>query len=197
MLFEGKEQIFSKKCQCPPGGQSNFKFLYDDAQPDKCNFKKHPDSRSNYNILTLESKENNQNMGNNCQKSHIKTNYETGKEQYNIFHNQFPKEEKQSRIKTNYNSGNEQYNIFHNQFPQEGKQSSIKTNYQTGNEQCNIFHNKFPQEGPQSSIKTNYQTGNEKCNIFHNQFPQEGPQSSIKVTQMPGGNSHVRFAAQQ
>ena len=52
-------------------------------------------------------------------------------------------------------------------------------------------------EGKQSSIKTNYEVGNEKCNIFHNQFPAEGKQSSIKVTQMPGGNSHVRYAAQQ
>ena len=170
MFFEGKEQTFSKRCQCPPGGQSNFKFLYDDAQPDKCNFKKHPDSRSNYNIVTLESKENNQRMGNNVQKSHIKTNYDTGKEQYNIFHNQFPKEEKQSKKKTNYISGNEQYNIFHNQ---------------------------FPKEGPKSSIKTNYEYGNEKCNIFHNQFPQGEKQSSIKVTQNPGGNSNFIFNQQQ
>ena len=143
MYFEGKEQNSSIRCKCPPGGQSNFQFLYDDAQPEKCNFKKHPDTKSNYNILTLESKENNQGMSNaqrNC---------------------------------------------------------SIKTNYEYGNEKCNIFHNQFPQEGKQSSIKTNYQTGDEKCNIFHNQFPQEAPQSSIRVTQMPGGNSHVRFAAQQ
>ena len=143
MYFEGKEQTSSIRCKCPPGGQSNFQFLYNDAQPEKCNFKKHPDSKSNYNILTLESKENNQDMSNaqrNC---------------------------------------------------------SIKTNYEYGKEKCNIFHNQFPQEGKQSSIKTNYETGNEKCNIFHNQFPQEAPQSSIRVTQMPGGNSHVRFAAQQ
>ena len=143
MYFEGKEQNSSIRCKCPPGGQSNFQFLYDDAQPEKCNFKKHPDTKSNYNILTLESKENNQGMSNaqrNC---------------------------------------------------------SIKTNYEYGKEQCNIFHNQFPEEGKQSSIKTNYETGNEKCNIFHNQFPQEAPQSSIRVTQMPGGNSHVRFAAQQ
>ena len=143
MYFEGKEQTSSIRCKCPPGGQSNFQFLYNDAQPEKCNFKKHPDSKSNYNILTLESKENNQDMSNaqrNC---------------------------------------------------------SIKTNYEYGKEKCNIFHNQFPQEGKQSSIKTNYETGNEKCNIFHNQFPQEAPQSSIRVTQMPGGNSHVRYAAQQ
>ena len=143
MFFEGKEQTSSIRCKCPPGGQSNFQFLYNDAQPEKCNFKKHPDSKSNYNILTLESKENNQDMSNaqrNC---------------------------------------------------------SIKTNYEYGKEKCNIFHNQFPQEGKQSSIKTNYETGNEKCNIFHNQFPQEAPQSSIRVTQMPGGNSHVRYAAQQ
>ena len=143
MYFEGKEQTSSIRCKCPPGGQSNFQFLYNDAQPEKCNFKKHPDSKSNYNILTLESKENNQDMSNaqrNC---------------------------------------------------------SIKTNYEYGKEKCNIFHNQFPQEGKQSSIKTNYETGNEKCNIFHNQFQQEAPQSSIRVTQMPGGNSHVRYAAQQ
>ena len=166
MNFEGKEQTFSKRCQCPPGGQSNFKFMYDDAQPDKCNFKKHPDSKSNYNIVTLEAKENNLNMGNNGQKSHIKTNYVIGKEQYNIFHNQFPKEAKQSKKKTNYNVGNEQYNMF---------------------------HNTFPEEGPKSSIRTNYETGTEKCNIFHNQFPNSGKQSSIRVTQNPGGNSHVKF----
>ena len=143
MYFEGKEQNSSIRCKCPPGGQSNFQFLYDDAQPEKCNFKKHPDTKSNYNILTLESKENNQGMSNAQRNCSIKTNYEYGKEQYNIFHNQ------------------------------------------------------FPEEGKQSSIKTNYETGNEKCNILHNQFPQEAPQSSIRVTQMPGGNSHVRFAAQQ
>ena len=170
MFFEGKEQTSSIRCKCPPGGQSNFQFLYDNAQPEKCNFKKHPDSKSNYNILTLESKENSQDMGNAQRNCSIKTNYEYGKEQCNI---------------------------FHNQYPEEGKQSSIKTNYETGTEKCNIFHNQFPQEGKQSSIKTNYQTGNEKCNIFHNQFPQEAPQSSIRVTQMPGGNSHVRYAAQQ
>ena len=143
MFFEGKEQTSSIRCQNPPGGKSNFQFLYNDAQPEKCNFKKYPDSKSNYNILTLESKENNQDMSNaqrNC---------------------------------------------------------SIKTNYEYGKEKCNIFHNQFPQEGKQSSIKTNYETGTEKCNIFHNQFPQEAPQSSIRVTQMPGGNSHVRYAAQQ
>ena len=166
MNFEGKEQTFSKRCQCPPGGQSNFKFMYDDAQPDKCNFKKHPDSKNNYNIVTLESKENTQIIGNNPKQSHKKTNYECGKEQYNIFHNQFPKEVKQSKKKTNYNVGNEQYNMF---------------------------HNTFPEEGPKSSIRTNYETGTEKCNIFHNQFPNSGKQSSIRVTQNPGGNSHVKF----
>ena len=171
MFFEGKEQTSSIRCKCPPGGQSNFQFLHDDAKPDKCNFKKFPDSKANYNILTLESKENNQNMGNNPQRN--------------------------CSIKTNYEYGKEQYNIFHNQFPQEAKQSSIKTNYEFGNEKCNIFHNQFPGEGPQSSIKTNYECGNEKCNIFHNQFPQEAKQSSIRVTQMPGGNSHVRYADQQ
>ena len=140
MFFEGKEQTFSKRCQCPPGGQSNFKFLYDDAQPDKCNFKKHPDSRSNYNIVTLESKENNQSMGNNVQKSHIKTNYDTGKEQYNIFHNQFPKEGPKSSIKTNYEYGNEKCNIFHNQFPQGEKQSSIKVTQNPGGNSNFIFN---------------------------------------------------------
>ena len=140
MFFEGKEQAFSKRCQCPPGGQSNFKFLYDDAQPDKCNFKKHPDSRSNYNIVTLESKENNQSMGNNVQKSHIKTNYDTGKEQYNIFHNQFPKEGPKSSIKTNYEYGNEKCNIFHNQFPQGEKQSSIKVTQNPGGNSNFIFN---------------------------------------------------------
>ena len=144
MYFEGREQTSSIRCTNPPGGQSNFQFLYNDPQPDKCNFKKFPDTKNNYNILTLESKENNQDMGNNVQRN-----------------------------------------------------CSIKTNYEYGKEQCNIFHNQFPQEGKQSSIKTNYQTGTEKCNIFHNQFPQEGPQSSIRVTQMPGGNSHVRYAVQQ
>ena len=141
MFFEGKEQTSSIRCQCPPGGQSNFKFIYDDAQPDKCNYKKHPDSKSNYNIVTLESKENNQSIGNNGQKSHIKTNYDCGKEQYNIFHNQFPKEAKQSKIKTNYNSGNEQYNIFHNQFPKEGKHSSIKVTQNPGGNSKMRFNN--------------------------------------------------------
>ena len=140
MFFEGKEQTSSIRCQCPPGGQSNFKFLYDDAQPDKCNFKKHPDSRSNYNIVTLESKENNQSMGNNVQKSHIKTNYDTGKEQYNIFHNQFPKEGPKSSIKTNYEYGNEKCNIFHNQFPQGEKQSSIKVTQNPGGNSNFIFN---------------------------------------------------------
>ena len=160
MNFEGKEQIFSKRCQCPPGGQSNFKFLYDDAQPDKCNFKKHPDSKSNYNIVTLESKENNLNIGNNAQKSHIKTNYNIGKEQYNIFHNQFPDEPKQ---------GNEQYNIFHNQFPKEGPKSSIKTNYEYGNEKCNIFHNQFPQGEKHSSIRVTQNPGGNSNILFNSQ----------------------------
>ena len=141
MFFEGKEQTSSIRCKCPPGGQSNFKFLYDDAQPDKCNFKKHPDSKSNYNIVTLESKENIQSMGNDSGKSHIKTNYDVGKEQYNIFHNQFPKEGKQSRIRTNYNSGNEQYNIFHNQFPQGEKQSSIRVTQNPGGNSKVLFNN--------------------------------------------------------
>ena len=166
MFFEGKEQTSSIRCKCPPGGESNFKFLYDDPQPDKCNFKKHPDSKNNYNIVTLESKENTQIIGNNPKQSQKKTNYECGKEQYNIFHNQFPKEAKQSKKKTHYNVGNEQYNMF---------------------------HNTFPEEGPKSSIRTNYETGTEKCNIFHNQFPNSGKQSSIRVTQNPGGNSHVKF----
>ena len=169
MFFEGKEQTFTKKSQIPPGGQSKFKFMYDDAKPEKCNFKKHPDSKNNYNIVTLESKENTQIIGNNPKQSQKKTNYECGKEQYNIFHNQFPNEPKQSKIKTNYNSGNEQYNIFHNQ---------------------------FPKEGPKSSIKTNFEYGNEKCNIFHNQFPKEEKQSSIRVTQNPGGNSNILFNSQ-
>ena len=170
MFFDGKEQTSSIRCNCPPGGQSNFQFLYNNAQPDKTNFKKFPDTKTNYNILTFESKENNQSMGNDHQKN--------------------------SSIKTNYEYGKEQYNIFHNQFPQEGPKSSIKTNYEFGNEKINIFHNQFPSEGPQSSIRTNYEYGNEKCNIFHNQFPQEGKLSSIKVTQMPGGNSHVRYSQQ-
>ena len=42
-----------------------------------------------------------------------------------------------------------------------------------------------------------YTFGKEKCNIFKNEFPDQLPQSSIKVTQMPGGNSRVRFASQQ
>ena len=141
MFFEGKEQTSSIRCQCPPGGQSNFKFIYDDAQPDKCNYKKHPDSKSNYNIVTLESKENNQSIGNNGQKSHIKTNYDCGKEQYNIFHNQFPKEGPKSSIKTNYEYGNEQCNIFHNQFPKEGKHSSIKVTQNPGGNSKMRFNN--------------------------------------------------------
>ena len=96
MYFEGKEQTSSIRCKCPPGGQSNFQFLYNDAQPEKCNFKKHPDSKSNYNILTLETKENNQDMSNAQRNCSIKTNYEYGKEKCNIFHNQFPQEAKQS-----------------------------------------------------------------------------------------------------
>ena len=47
------------------------------------------------------------------------------------------------------------------------------------------------------SIKTDCVCGKEKCNIFKNEFPDQLPQSSIKVTQMPGGNSRVRFASQQ
>ena len=47
------------------------------------------------------------------------------------------------------------------------------------------------------SITTDYVYGKEKCNIFKNEFPDQLPQSSIKVTQMPGGNSRVRFASQQ
>ena len=169
MFFEGKEQTSSIRIKCPPGGQSNFQFTYENAEPDKCNFKKHPDSKSNYNILTLEEKENHNivNQQRNCSK---KMNYQTGKEQYNI---------------------------FHNQFPQEGKQSSIKTNYNYGNEKVNIFHNQFPQEGAHSSIKTNYNYGNENYNIFKNQFPNEGPHSSIRVTQNPGGNSHITYGDQQ
>ena len=170
MFFEGKEKTSSIRCQCPPGGQSTLKFLYDDAQPDKCNFKKHPNSKNNFNIVTLESKENTQIIGNNPEKSHKRTNYNCGKEQYNMFHNRFPKEVKQSKKRTNYTSGNEQYNIF---------------------------HNTFPEEGPKSSIKTDYEIGNERCNIFHNQFPEGGKQSSIKVTQNPGGNSHLKFNQEQ
>ena len=113
MYFEGEEHLSSIKCKCPPGGQSNFKFIYEDAKPDKCNFRKYPDTKNGYNILNLEAKEN------CCIESNVPRN-------------------------------------------------------------C--------------SKKMNYDCGKGKCNIFHNEFPAEAQQPSIKVTQMPGGNSRVRYA---
>ena len=115
MFFEGQEQTSSIKCFYPPGGQSNFQFLYADAKPEISNFKKFPDTKTNYDILNLQ-----------------------------------------------YNGMN---------------------NAQINQRNC--------------SIKTDYVYGKEKCNIFKNEFPDQLPQSSIKVTQMPGGNSRVRFASQQ
>lgn len=99
MFFDGEVQNSSKKITCPPGGNSNFQFLHPDPKPDACNFKKFPDSRSNYNIVNLESKENavyQDNVQRNCS---VKTGYEFGKEKCNIFHNQFPEQAKQPSIK--------------------------------------------------------------------------------------------------
>ena len=59
MYFEGPETISSKKCKYPPGGESKFQFLYNNAHIDKCNFNKYPDTKTNYNIITMQdTKEN-------------------------------------------------------------------------------------------------------------------------------------------
>ena len=64
MYFEGTETFSSKKCKYPPGGESNFQFLYQNAQPDQINFNKFPDSKVNYNILNLQATK--ENCGINC-----------------------------------------------------------------------------------------------------------------------------------
>ena len=95
----------SKKIQCPPGGKDNVHFFYNDAAPEKCNFKKQPDTHAQYNIITLQSNENNQFVGNApTQKvQSIKTNYQ--KQSIDIFNGVLPEEKPQSSIKVTHPIG--------------------------------------------------------------------------------------------
>ena len=100
-----KEQQSSIKCVYPPGGQSNFQFSYKDAKPDKINCKKYPDTKMNYDIVNLQDNGINNNQNINMRNCSIKTNYNFGKEKFNIFKNEYPKESQQSSIKVTQKPG--------------------------------------------------------------------------------------------
>ena len=89
MYFEGPETISSKKCKYPPGGESKFQFLYNNAHIDKCNFNKYPDTKTNYNIITMQDTKENCGIIANNRPCSIKTDYQNGKEKINIFKNQY------------------------------------------------------------------------------------------------------------
>ena len=100
MYFDSEQpKPVSKRIQCPPGGQDNVHFTYSNAQPEKCNFKKQPDTFAHYNIITLQSNENNQFVGNAPapKVQSIKTNFQ--KQSIDIFNGVLPKEKPQSSIK--------------------------------------------------------------------------------------------------
>ena len=178
MFFDGPQQFSSIKCNCPPGGQSDFQFTYQNAPNTQfSNFKKFPDSKANYNILNLAEKENNGFYTNNDMNRNqsIKTNYTYGLEKCNIFKNEFPEEPKQSSIKITQMPGG---NYCNNEY----RQGSIKVTQMPGGNYCN-------NEYKQGSIKVTQMPGGNYCNT-------EYRQGSIKVTQMPGGNSKVCYASQ-
>lgn len=100
MFFEGQEANSSKKCNYPPGGSSNFQFLYPNACPESNYFNKFPDTKVNYNILNLQQNQNemkeNDGMNRNCS---IRTDYMNGKEKVNIFKQEYNDQYIQPSIK--------------------------------------------------------------------------------------------------
>ena len=104
-ISKNQEQPQSIKCVYPPGGQSNFQFSYKDAKPDKINCKKYPDIKMNYDIVNLQDNGNNNNQNLNMRNNSIKTNFNFGKENLNIFKNEYPKEIQQPSIKVTQKPG--------------------------------------------------------------------------------------------
>lgn len=99
MFFEGPETNSSIKCHYPPGGQSNFQFLYQNPTPDEVHFNKFPDTKVNYNILNLQDTKENCGMASNVRNQSIRTDYLNGKEKVNIFKNQYNDQYVQPSIK--------------------------------------------------------------------------------------------------
>ena len=100
-----KEQISSIKCFYPLGGQSNFKFSYNENEikNQESHYKKYPDTKLNYDILNLQNNGLNNHL--NERNYSIKTNYEYGKENLNIYKNEYPVEKNQSSIKVTQKPG--------------------------------------------------------------------------------------------
>ena len=116
MYFEGDQQFSSIKCQYPPGGQSNFQFLYGDARPEKSHFNKFPDTKVNYNILNLQETKENCGNAQNIRNCSIRTDYSNGKEKVNIFKGQYNDQYIQPSIKvTQMPGGNSHVRFAKNQ----------------------------------------------------------------------------------
>lgn len=125
MFFDdNKQNVSSIRCNGHPGGYSSIKDLNSIEGENQLKFstnKRFPDSKVNYNIVNLQSKENDAITGNTnpqriCSK---KTGYEIGKGTFNLNNGVFPNEAKQSSIKILQTPGG---NSIHN----DPKTSSIK-----------------------------------------------------------------------
>lgn len=112
MYFDGPQQVNSIKCHYPPGGQSNFKFLHDNPQPDACHYKKFPDSKAGYNILNLQGSNENDMGAANIRNCSIKTDYQVGKEKVNIFKGQYNYDYIQPSIKVTQNPGGNSHVMY-------------------------------------------------------------------------------------
>ena len=164
-----------KKCKYPPGGESKFQFLYQNAQPEQINFNKFPDSKVNYNILNLQETKENCGINSNIRNCSIRTDYQNGREKVNIFKNQYNDNYVQPSLKVTQMPGG-------NHCITEYMQPSLKVTQMPGGNSCQ-------NEYIQPSLKVTQMPGGNSCQ-------NEYIQPSIRVTQMPGGNSRVMYANQ-
>lgn len=173
MYFDGEETNSSIKCNYQAWGQSNIQFGCGMQMPANNHFNKFPDTKCNYNIINLQGQNENTDSSNirNCS---IKTNYDYGKGNVNIFKGEFKNQVNQPcGIKVMQRPGG---NPCQNEIVQGG----IHVSQPIGGAPC---QNEIVQGGIRVMQKPG---GNSNGREYVN--------PSIRVTQPIGGRSHVRYA---
>lgn len=137
----GQEKISSIKCHHPPGGSTNFNLNWGSEDIKVARSLQRTNSKTNFNIITgeglMEDKENvifNNKMTNNSEVININSMDKGGKILPNL-----KEDSKKCSIKTDYEGGKNQFNLFGADTPRgTNKVSSIKVTYAPGGK-SNVF----------------------------------------------------------